>query len=347
LKDSFARKELDGYIVTDNSNMLYFAGTICAAGLWIPLEGENTLYSYGVNYESVKSTAKYCRVELMKRNEDPIKKIVEQIKALELKSIGFDALNTVYYMKMRKALKETRLRPLSKLVQELRKMKDPTEVDAIEKAAELTDAGVQAAIDAIKPDIREYEVAAEMEYAMRKLGSDGVAFDTQVASGPRSAFPHGGCTDRKIRKGELIVIDLGARYNSYNADVSRTFIIGKPSPRQKRIYDVVFEAQQNAFENMKAGIKACDVDAAARKTIEEAGFGKYFVHGLGHGVGLDIHEAPSLNPEGKEILKVGNVVTDEPGIYIVGYSGVRIEDTVRVHKDKAERLTKADCELVV
>jgi Xaa-Pro aminopeptidase len=248
---------------------------------------------------------------------------------------------------MRKELKETRLKPLNKLVQELRMVKDPTEIDAIKKAAELTDAGVQAAIDAIKPGIREYEVAAEMEYAMRKLGSEGVAFDTQVASGVRSAFPHGGCTDRKILKGEFIVLDLGAKCDNYRADVSRTFIIGKPSSKQKKIYDVVLEAQLNAFETVKAGVKACDVDAAARKTIEEAGFGKYFVHGLGHGVGLDIHEAPSLNPEGKEILKVGNVVTDEPGIYIVGYGGVRIEDTVLVHKDKAERLTKADYELVV
>jgi Xaa-Pro dipeptidase len=248
---------------------------------------------------------------------------------------------------MRKELKETRLKPLNKLVQELRMVKDPTEVNAIKKAAELTDAGVQAAIDAIKPGIREYEVAAEMEYAMRKLGSEGVAFDTQVASGMRSTFPHGGCTDRKILKDEFIVLDLGARYNSYRADVSRAFIIGKPSPKQKKIYDVVLEAQRKAFEAMRAGVKARDVDAAARKLIEQAGFGKYFVHGLGHGVGLEVHEAPSLNPEGKETLQAGNVVTDEPGIYIVGYGGVRIEDTVLVHKGKAERLTKADYELVV
>jgi Xaa-Pro aminopeptidase len=182
---------------------------------------------------------------------------------------------------------------------------------------------------------------------MRKLGSEGVAFNTQVASGTRSAFPHGGCTNRKIRKGEFVVIDLGAKYNNYCADLTRTFIIEKPSPKQKRIYEVVLEAQRKALETIRAEVKASDVDAAARKVIEDAGFGKYFVHGLGHGVGLDVHEAPSLNPEGKETLKVGNVVTDEPGIYIAGYGGVRIEDTILVHKDKAERLTKADYELVV
>jgi Xaa-Pro aminopeptidase len=347
LKDSFTRRELDGYIVANESSILYFTGTTGAATLWVPLEGENTLYSYGVTYESVKATAKNCQVELMKRNENPFKKIAELIKPLKLKRIGFDALNTLYYLKMRKELKETRIRPLSRLVQELRMVKDPTEVDAIKKAAELTDAGVNAAIDTIRPGVHEFEVAAEMEYAMRKLGSEGVAFDTQVASGIRSAFPHGGCTDREIRKGEFIVVDLGARYSGYRADLTRTFIIGKPSPKQKKIYEVVLEAQRKAFEAIRAGAKTRDVDAAARKVIEEAGFGKYFVHGLGHGVGLDVHEAPSLNPEGKETLKAGNVVTDEPGIYIVGYGGVRIEDTVVVHKDKAERLTKADYELVV
>jgi len=347
LKDSFAKKKQDGYIVTNETNLLYFTGAVGAAGLWVPLEGENLLYVYGVNYESVKAAVKDCRVELMKRSEDPFKKAAEMIKPLKLKSIGFDSLNAYHYLKLRKALKGTRLKPLSSLVQELRIVKDPTELASIKKAAKLTDAGVKAALNAIKPGVREYEVAAEIEYAMRKLGSEGVAFDTIVASGVRSAFPHGGCTDQKVRKGEFIVLDVGARVNNYRADLTRTFMVGKPSPKQKKMYEVVKEAQQKAFETMKSGVRARDVDAAARKVIEKAGFGKYFVHGLGHGVGLDVHEAPTLNPESKEQLRVGNVVTDEPGIYIVGYGGVRIEDTILVRKDQAERLTKATYELTV
>jgi len=357
LKESFSRKKLDGYIVANETNMLYFTGAVAASALWVPLEGENLLYTYGTNYEYAKTTAKDCRVELMKRGEESLKKVAEQIEHLKLKSIGFDVLNVSRYLKLRKTLKGTWFKPWGKLVQELRMVKDTAELASIKKAAELTDTGVKATLNAIKPGIREYEVAAEVEYAMRKLGAEGVAFDTIVASGARSAFPHGGaaerpllqsgCTKRKIRKRELIVLDVGARYNNYRADLTRTFMVGKPSPKQKKIYEVVREAQQKAFETIKAGVKARDVDAVARKVIEKAGFGKYFVHGLGHGVGLDVHEAPSLNPEGKKILKVGNVVTDEPGIYIVGYGGVRIEDTVLVHKDKAERLTKADYELVL
>jgi len=347
LRDSLNKNHLEGYIVVNETNMLYLTNAVGATGLWVPLEGENLLYVYGVNYESVKATAKDCRVELLKRTEDPLKKILEQIKHLRSKSIGFDTLNATHYLTLRKALKVTRLRPMSKLVQELRMVKDPTELTSIKKAAELTDVGVKAALNTIKSGVREYEVAAEMEYAMRKLGSEGTAFDTIVASGARSAFPHGDCTDRKIRKGEFIVLDVGAKYNNYRADLTRTFMIGKPSPKQKKIYEVVKEAQQKAFEIMKAGVRTRDVDAKARKMIEKAGFGKYFVHSLGHGVGLDVHEAPLLTPESKERLKAGNVVTDEPGIYIVNYGGVRIEDTVLVHKDEAEKLTKATYELAI
>lgn len=346
LKDSLAKKKLDGYIIANETNVLYLTGTVGAETLWISREGENQLYVYGVNYESVKATAKDCRVKSMKRSEDPFKKIAEQIKSAKVKRIGFDVLDASSYLTMRKTLKGTQLKP-SHLVEELRMVKDPTELASMKKAAELTDAGVKAALKFIKVGVREYEVAAEMEYAMRKMGSEGVAFDTIVASGPRSAFPHGGCTDQKIRKGEFIVLDLGARYKNYRADLTRTVMIGKPSPKQKKIYEVVREAQQKAFEKIRAGVKTRDVDAAARNVIEKAGFGKYFVHGLGHGVGLDVHEAPTLNPERLDRLNVGNVVTVEPGIYIVNYGGVRIEDTVLVHKDKAEKLTKATYELII
>lgn len=347
LKDSFARKKLGGYIVANETNILYLTGTVGAAGLWVPLEGENLLYVYGVNYESVKATAKDCKVELMKRTEDPFKKVAEQVTRLKPRSIGFDFLYATHYLKLRKALKGIRLKPQNQLVQEPRAVKDKTELDCMRKAAEITDAGVKAALESMKHGVREYEVAAEIEYAMRKMGSEGVAFDTIVASGARSAFPHGGCTDQKLRKGEFIVLDVGARHNYYRADLTRTFVIGKPSSKQKKIYEVVKEAQEKAFETLEAGVKTSDVDAAARNVIEKAGFGKYFVHGLGHGVGLEVHEAPALNPESKERLRTGNVVTDEPGIYIVNYGGARIEDTVLVQKDRAERLTKATYELTV
>jgi Xaa-Pro aminopeptidase len=174
---------------------------------------------------------------------------------------------------------------------------------------------------------------------MRKYGSYGTAFETILSSGPTSAFPHGGCTERKIRKGDLTVVDIGAVYKNYRSDMTRTFVAGHPSEKQKKIHAIVKEAQDKAFAAIKSGAKAHKVDAAGRHAIEKAGYGEFFVHGLGHGVGLDIHEPPTLNSTSKEKLKAGNVVTDEPGIYLVGYGGVRIEDTVLVTEDGAEKLT--------
>jgi len=334
-------------MVADETNIFYFTSAVGAARLLIPAEGENVLYVYGVNYEAAKAEAKGCGVELVKRGEDADKKLAEQAKRLKLKRLGFDTLDASLYMKLRRALKGTRLRALSQLVWDLRKVKDQTELGYIKKAAEITDKGAEAALEAIKPGTREYEVAAEVEYAMRRLGSEGLAFDTIVASGPRSAYPHGGCTQRKIKKGVFVVVDVGARHRLYRADLTRTFMVGKPTPKQAKIYEVVREAQEKAFESIRAGVRGRDVDAVARNLIEKEGYGKYFVHGLGHGVGLDVHEPPTLNPEGKERLKVGNVVTDEPGIYIVGFGGVRIEDSVLVHRSKGERLTRAAYDLVI
>jgi Xaa-Pro aminopeptidase len=187
--------------------------------------------------------------------------------------------------------------------------------------------------------IREYEVAAEIEYAMRKQGSSGTAFETIVASGVYSAFPHGCCSDRKIREGDLVVVDVGATYKSYRSDMTRTFVAGNPSEKQKKLYQIVKKAQEKAFEAVKPNVKAADVDAAARKIIADAGYGDCFVHNLGHGVGLEVHEPPTLSPDSKDVLAAGNVVTVEPGIYLVGYGGVRIEDAVLVQRNGAEKLT--------
>jgi Xaa-Pro aminopeptidase len=187
--------------------------------------------------------------------------------------------------------------------------------------------------------VREDEVAAEIEYAMRKRGSSGAAFETIVASGACSAYPHGGCSDRKIRDGDLVVVDVGATYKFYRSDMTRTLVAGKPSEKQKKLYQTVKTAQETALEAVKPNVKAKDVDAAARKIFADAGYGEYFVHGLGHGVGLEVHEPPTLSPESKDVLVAGNVVTVEPGVYLVGYGGVRIEDTVLVQKNGAEKLT--------
>jgi len=345
LKKTF-QKEFDGYLITNPFNMLYFtellgaADSLGTAVMLIPSKDESIFYVYGVNYEWIKAEAKNCRVELVKRGEKFFKKIAEQIRSQKLKKIGFDAMSLQMHQKFSKVLRNTKLEAKSEYIWNLRRVKDEDELKKIRKAAELTVEGMQTAYNTIRTGLREYEVAAEIEYTMRTHGSYGTAFESIIASGVRSAYPHGGCGNRKLKNGDVVVVDIGAAYKNYRGDMTRTFVVGKPSAKQEKIYTIVKTAQEKAFQKIRDGVKAAEPDAVARSIIDRAGYGEYFVHGLGHGIGLEVHEQPVLNSTSKDVLKTGNVVTDEPGIYIVGFGGFRIEDTVLVNKDKAERLTK-------
>jgi Xaa-Pro aminopeptidase len=238
-----------------------------------------------------------------------------------------------------KTLPENTIKVNSDLVWALRMVKDATEIKLMRKAAELTSQGMEAAYEAIKPGVRECEVAGKIEYVMRVAGSGPTAFESIVASGIGSSFPHGGCARRVIQKGDFIVVDIGATFDYYCSDMSRTFVAGKPTEKQQKIYDTVLKAHNKAFETMQAGVPIVEVDSSARKLIEKAGYGECFVHRLGHGVGLEVHEPPSLNSWTMEPLEAGNVVTDEPGIYVPNFGGVRIEDTILINRDKPEKLT--------
>jgi len=340
LKNLFASKKLDGYIVANEKNMLYFIGFSGGSKLLLPEEGENILFVHAVNYEEAKEKTKNVRVELVRMGEDSDEKVSDEIKRLKLQRIGFDVLTASTYLRLKGHLKETELGAAEETVWSLRIVKDETEIALVKRAAELTSHGMKKAFETTKPGLKEREVAAEVEYEMRRLGSDGVAFDTLVSSGPNSAFSHGGCGDREIREGDLVVIDIGARYQGYCADLTRTLIMGEPSSKQAAIYETVRKAQEIAVNQIRAGIEAKKADNFAREYTEKMGYGEYFVHNLGHGVGLDIHEPPTLGPASRDILASGNVVTVEPGIYIPKFGGVRIEDTVQVLKNAAIKLTE-------
>jgi Xaa-Pro aminopeptidase len=337
---AFEQKGFDGFLVANEANLLYFAGFPGASCLLIPKKGENKIYVYSVNYEQAKAEGKGFQIELVKRGENLMQKIASQVRAFKIKKLAVDALSYDNYSNLRKRLRgETKLKIQGNLIWGLRKIKDEKELELMRKAGELTSEGMRVAYEVITPGIKEVEAAGEIEYAMRKCGGWGTAFETILASGVRSAFPHGGCADREIRKGDLVVVDIGAAYHHYCSDMTRTLVAGKPSEKQKKIYEIVRLAQEKAFQAVKPKVKAKAVDAAARKTIDDAGYSEFFVHGLGHGVGLEVHEQPTLSPESKDKLVIGNVVTIEPGIYIVGFGGFRIEDTVLVQKGKAEKFT--------
>jgi len=335
-----ALEENAGFLVFSNANLTYLTGFSGASALLIPKNGESRVYVYGVNYAHAKAALTGVTVELVKRGEKLMSKIAEHAKAHAIGKLAVDALNFESWRALSQSLgSEEMLDVGNNFVRDLRRVKDENEVALMRKAAELTSEGMRVAREVVAAGMKEYDVAAEIEYAMRKQGSSGTAFETIVASGVCSAFPHGGCSDRKIREGYLVVVDVGATYKFYRSDMTRTFVAGKPSEKQKKIYQIVKTAQEKAVEAVKPNVKAKDVDGIARKIIEEAGYGDHFVHGLGHGVGLDVHEPPTLSPDSEDTLVVGNVVTIEPGIYLVGYGGVRIEDTVLVQRNGAEKLT--------
>lgn len=338
---AFKEGKFDGYLVFRNSSMMYLTGFSGASALLIPENGESKVYVYGVNYEQAKAQLTGVSVEFVERGENLMAEIANQAKAFKIKKLAVDALNIGSWRILSKYLGgEKKLAVDHRFLRELRKVKDEEEIEFMRKAAEATSEGMCVGREILTAGMREYEVAAEIEYAMRKQGCGGTAFETIVASGVYSAFPHGGCSDKKIMEGDLVVVDVGATYKSYHSDMTRTFVAGKPSEKQENIYQIVKRAQDKAFEAVKPNAKASDVDFAARKAIVDAGYGDAFVHSLGHGVGLDIHEPPTLSPDSKDVLAIGNVVTVEPGVYIVGYGGVRIEDTVLVQTSGAEKLTK-------
>jgi Xaa-Pro dipeptidase len=233
------------------------------------------------------------------------------------------------------------------LIADLRMVKDAAELQAMRAAVHAVEAGLQAAIAAIRPGVTEREVAEVWERAMREAGSEGPSFTTIVASGPNSANPHYTTGDRPLKYGDLVVLDGGARIGGYASDITRTVVVGEPSAEARRIYDVVLAANRAGVTAARAGASGADIDGAARRVIEEAGYGPYFIHRTGHGLGIEIHEPPYIHASNATPLRAGTTFTVEPGVYIAGVGGVRIEDDVVVTEQGAECLTTFDRELIV
>jgi Xaa-Pro aminopeptidase len=340
LQNAAAKQNKQGpYAVFSQPNVTYFTSFSGATALLIPQDGEGTLYVSGTNYQQAVAEVKDFNVELIKRGESVLQKIAAQTAKSKL---YVDTLPIETWRSLGKAVGgETKLESAFEVFRELRAVKDQEEIKLIREACKMADAGIKAASETIRPGITQKQVAAEAEYAMRKAGSDGTSFETIVSAGECCAYPHGTNYDKVVKEGDFVTVDLGATNLFYCSDITRTFIAGKASDKHQKIYETVQAAHQRAYDKIAPGIAAQKVDYAAWRLIDKAGYGDYFVHNLGHGVGIEVHEAPVLGPESKDVLQVGNVVTDEPGIYVPGFGGVRIEDTVLVTEQGAEKLTKS------
>lgn len=345
LYDKIAAEEVDAVLITKVANVTYFSG----------FRGDSSALLIGKNIRKLITDGRYTEqavlqaknFTLVEQTEGLYKKIVEELKISACKKIGVEGrvMTVAECDYLAEELKGVEFKSIE--LDALRQVKDAAEIDCIRKACEIADEAFAKILKVIKPDVREVDIAADLEYFMRRLGSERAAFDTIVASGWRGSLPHGTASDKKICAGELVTFDFGATFNGYCSDITRTICIGKASTEQRKIYDAVLDAQLYGLEVITAGKSGVEVDAAVRERLNTSGYGDYFVHGLGHGVGLEIHEEPRLSKLSKcENLLPNMIVTDEPGIYIGNFRGVRIEDTVLVTMGKAQALTHSPKTLI-
>ena len=285
-------------------------------------------------------------LEVRVAQADPWEFVSEALGANDLQRVAVESsLPYSVVERVRKVL-SAEVTPVDDWVESLRAAKDADEIARTVAAQELTDDAFDHILGLVSEGMSEIRIALELEFHMRSAGSEGVAFSPIVASGPNSALPHAQPGERLGRRGDFLKMDFGARVGGYCADMTRTVVIGPASDQQREIYDAVRAANQAGIEAVSAGKTGMEIDAVARAVITERGFGTRFGHGLGHGVGLDIHEAPSVGPRGANTLAAGSVITIEPGIYIPGFGGVRIEDLVVVEDGGARVLTRSTTDLI-
>jgi Xaa-Pro dipeptidase len=344
LKRSFSSK-LDHFLITDPKNIFYFTGFGGSGILLVSLDEKPILFVSEMEFNAAQEKAKDCQVFLFNRTAKIWNRITEELSSRKARKVGIDDFSITLYEYLIKKAKGTEFLLKTDLVWDLRKMKSEEEIGKMKQAAEIASYGFKAASEVIAPGRTEIEVAAEVEYAMRRKGSEGLPFDSIIASGHNSALPHAYATNKKINADDLVVVDIGATHGGYCIDITRTFVAGKATKRQKEIYNTVLEAHDTAIGTIRQGVKAMEVDCEARLILRKMGYEKYFIHNLGHGVGLEVHEPPRLTSINREKLQEGYVLTVEPGVYISGYGGVRIEDTILVKKNEAENLVKVPYDL--
>ncbi|MEK7215271.1 MAG: aminopeptidase P family protein [Chloroflexota bacterium] len=343
LRSKLAEKQYDGMLVSQAENRRYLSDFTGSAGYLLITQEAAVLFTDFRYTEQAGLQAKDFTVQQVSGGFENW--LTATVRDLNVKRLAFDALHVTYatHQAIKKALGEleVELAPDEQTVELLRAVKEPSEVAAIEKAQGLTDGAYHHLMGVVRPGMTEVQVAWELEKFIRENGGDGLAFDTIVAAGPNAARPHHRAGETPIREGEPIVLDFGAKADGYCADMTRTICLGPQDDQFKRVYDLVLGAQLTAEALIKSGITGEEADSYARKVIDDAGFGDNFGHSLGHGIGLYVHEYPHVAKRAKNVLEDGMVFSVEPGIYISGWGGVRIEDLVVLENGKPRVLTKA------
>jgi len=342
------RANLDALLLTGLANIRYLTGFSGSSAIALVMPRQVVLISdsrYAVQAEEEAGAA--AVVDIQPRSLWA--GLWHHLGALPgVHTVGFEASHITHrdFQRLMESGARWQWRPTTDMVEELRERKDAGEVEAIRRAGEVATRALDRLLRGLRPGLTEFEVAGLLEHALRDEGSEGFPFPTIVASGPRSALPHAMASGRVVEEGELLLLDFGAELEGYCSDITRTVVLGRADSRQREVHEVVREAQARGVQGVSAGMTGEDADALARDYIQRRGFGEYFQHSLGHGIGLEVHEAPRLARRVETPLPQGAVVTIEPGIYLPGWGGVRIEDDVHLGSAGPELLTHFPRELI-
>jgi len=345
-------KEIDAYLIlniesSDRINQRYLIDFDSSLGCTLIMEDRVVFLTDSRYFDAAREELK--QPELKKIDSRPVETTAELINELELGAVAIDEndVSLGRFKKLKGLLEGTGIVQLDGTLREIRRKKSSEELELHQKAADIADRAFSHLLDFVEPGISEKDVALELEFFMRKNGADCVSFDPIVAVGPRSAQPHAHPGKEVIKSGELLLVDMGAKYGGYCSDLTRTVYFGEPTEKVKEIYQLVLEAQQTGLRELGPGMSGRAVHEKAAEVIEEGGYGDNFDHGLGHGVGLEVHEGPRLSETSEDTLEPGMVVTVEPGIYLPGWGGIRIEDMVRVTEEGCERFSHAPKEEII
>lgn len=349
LREKLSEQGVEALYVTNLTNVRYLCGFTGSSGALL-VGGESAWFLTDGRYTTQsKQQVEGAEIEIYSTPDAQASAIGKAVDAIGAARVGFEA--STLTVKGRDQLEQwfsgVELTSTDGIVEDLRRVKEPAEIDKIAAAAEITDAGLAWALERVEVGHTEREIALDLEYHLRREGAEDVSFDIIVAAAERSALPHAQPTDREVEKGRYLLFDLGVRLDGYCSDLTRTVVMGPVDDRHREIYATVLEANEKALGQVSAGRAAKQVDEAARSVIAEAGYAEAFSHGLGHGVGLQVHEAPTLRSTSDDVLAEGEVVTIEPGVYLEDWGGVRVEDLVVVTADGARVLSAHPKELMV
>lgn len=346
LRSSFEKLGIDGILIASTYNRRYIANFTGSAGV-VLISGEKALFITDFRY--VEQATKQCQgFEIVQHTGTIVEEVAAQAKNLGIEKLGFEQEHLTFsaFRSYEKAV-EAELVPVSGVVEKLRLIKTSSEIKILKEAADIADAAFKHILDFIAPGKTELEISNELEFFMRNAGATSSSFDIIVASGYRSALPHGVASDKLIETGDFVTLDFGAYYKGFVSDITRTVAVGEPNAKLKEIYDIVLEAQLRGMAGIKPGLTGKEADALTRDYISEKGYGEYFGHSTGHGIGLEVHEGPALSSKSDIVLETGMIVTVEPGIYIPGLGGVRIEDDTMITETHNETLTHSTKELII